>query len=165
MKNMNSAQRCQRPLTFIRQNLREIFYKTWNGTNGILRGPEETDSWTNLKLKISCQTPWQVAGTLSSATTENCVQRRKIRLIESNAKCRHLKKLTCIFRQVFICPPSPPVFMCIINSTSLDEKATLSVVTEIIFAEVYKNCQALYCQLKRRFNWYLSILLIPFFCI
>ncbi len=36
--------------------------------------------------------------------------RRKIRLIESNAKCRHLKKLTCkaTLRQVFIClrPPT-----------------------------------------------------------
>ncbi len=41
--------------------------------------------------------------------------RRKIRLIETNAKCRHLKKLTCkgTLRHVFIClrpktPNSPP---------------------------------------------------------
>ncbi len=40
------------------------------------------------------------------------VIRRKIGQIESNAKYRHLKKLTCkgTLRQVFIClrPPSPP---------------------------------------------------------
>jgi hypothetical protein len=32
-------------------------------------------------------------------------ERRKIRLIEGNAKCRHLNKLTCkgTWRQVFIC--------------------------------------------------------------
>jgi hypothetical protein len=37
--------------------------------------------------------------------------RRKIKLIEGNAKCRHLKQLTCkgTLRQVFIClRPSPP---------------------------------------------------------
>jgi hypothetical protein len=35
----------------------------------------------------------------------DAVQRRKIRLIESTAKCLHLKKLTCkgTLRQVFIC--------------------------------------------------------------
>ncbi len=46
--------------------------------------------------------------------------RRKIRLIESNAKCRHLKKLTNkgILRQMFIClrPRTPfphPITHCI----------------------------------------------------
>jgi hypothetical protein len=27
----------------------QIFVKFWNGPNGILRGPGETDSWKNLK--------------------------------------------------------------------------------------------------------------------
>ncbi len=42
------------------------------------------------------------------------LQRRKIRVIEGNAKCRHPKKLTCkvTFRPVFIClrprTPTPP---------------------------------------------------------
>jgi hypothetical protein len=36
--------------------------------------------------------------------------RRVIRLIESNAKCRHLKKFTCegTLLQVFICLRPPP---------------------------------------------------------
>ncbi len=36
---------------------------------------------------------------------------RNIRLIESNAKCRHLKKLTCkgTLRKVFICLRTPPL--------------------------------------------------------
>ncbi len=39
------------------------------------------------------------------------VGRRKIRLIESNAKFRYLKKLTCkgTSRQVFICLRPPPL--------------------------------------------------------
>jgi hypothetical protein len=56
------------------------------------------------------------------------VKRRKIRLIEGNAKCRYIKKLTCkgILRQVFIClrtrtpylPSPPPFTQCIrVNST------------------------------------------------
>ncbi len=46
-------------------------------------------------------------------------QRRKVRLIEGNAKCRHLKKMTCrgTLRQVFICmmpkTPSPTLTHCI----------------------------------------------------
>ncbi len=38
-------------------------------------------------------------------------KRRKIRLIENNAKSRHLKKLTCKWtsRQVFICLMPPPL--------------------------------------------------------
>ncbi len=41
-------------------------------------------------------------------------RRRKIRLIEGNAKCRHLKKLTCkgTLRHVFICL-RPPFAHCI----------------------------------------------------
>jgi hypothetical protein len=46
-------------------------------------------------------------------------KRRKIRFIEGNAKCRHLKKLTCkrALRQVFIClktrnPYPPPLTHC-----------------------------------------------------
>jgi hypothetical protein len=37
--------------------------------------------------------------------------RRKFRLIESNAKCRHLKKFTCkgTLQQVFICLRPPPL--------------------------------------------------------
>jgi hypothetical protein len=37
--------------------------------------------------------------------SRDAIHRRKIRLIEGNAKCRHLKKLTCkgTLRQVFIC--------------------------------------------------------------
>ncbi len=47
---------------------------------------------------------------------------RKIRLIEGNVKCRHLKKLTCkgTLRQLFICVrpkppprPPPPLYTCI----------------------------------------------------
>jgi hypothetical protein len=36
---------------------------------------------------------------------------RKIRLMESNGKCRYLKKLTCkeTLRQVFICLRTPPL--------------------------------------------------------
>ncbi len=38
------------------------------------------------------------------------LHRRKIRQIESNVKCRYLKKLTCkgTLRQVFICLKPPP---------------------------------------------------------
>ncbi len=42
--------------------------------------------------------------------------RRKIRLTESNAKCRYLKKFTCkgTLRLVFIClRPSPPLCFCL----------------------------------------------------
>ncbi len=34
-----------------------IFEKIRNGPKGILMGPGDTDSWKNLKSKISCQTP------------------------------------------------------------------------------------------------------------
>jgi hypothetical protein len=61
---------------------------------------------------------------MRQAVILNYLARRKIRLIESNAKCPYLKKLTCkgILRQVFIClrptPPSydpmlPPLTHCI----------------------------------------------------
>ncbi len=47
------------------------------------------------------------------AVHQVCEHRRKIRLIESNAKCRYLTKLTCkvTLRQVFYLPevPSPPL--------------------------------------------------------
>ncbi len=52
------------------------------------------------------------------------VHRRKIKLIEGIAKCRHLKKLTCqgTLRQVFICiwartPYTPPytLYMCTVH--------------------------------------------------
>ncbi len=33
--------------------------KIWNGPNRILQGQGETDLWTNLKSKISCQTPYR----------------------------------------------------------------------------------------------------------
>jgi hypothetical protein len=55
--------------------------------------------------------------TIRRVTFEMGCPRRKIRLIEGNAKCCHLKKLTCngALRQVFIClspgtpnPPPPP---------------------------------------------------------
>ncbi len=36
----------------------QIFEKIWNGPNGILRGPWDTDLWKKLKAKISCQTPF-----------------------------------------------------------------------------------------------------------
>jgi hypothetical protein len=35
-----------------------IFVKIQNGPNEILRGQGETDSWKNIKSKISCQTPF-----------------------------------------------------------------------------------------------------------
>jgi hypothetical protein len=35
-----------------------IFEKIRFGSDGLLRGPGETDSWKNLKLKISCQAPF-----------------------------------------------------------------------------------------------------------
>ncbi len=40
-----------------------------------------------------------------------CAPRRKIRMTESNAKCRHLKKLTCkgSLRKLFICLRPPPL--------------------------------------------------------
>ncbi len=36
-----------------------IFEKIRNGPKGILLGPGDTDSWKNLKSKISCQTPFK----------------------------------------------------------------------------------------------------------
>ncbi len=49
------------------------------------------------------------------------VGRRKIRLIEGNAKCRHLKKFTCkgTLRQVFICLRSPPPYTLYIRVCSI----------------------------------------------
>jgi len=43
------------------------------------------------------------------------LDRRKIRLVESNAKCRYLKKLTCkgTLQQVFICVKLLQVFICL----------------------------------------------------
>jgi len=62
--------------------------------------------------------------------------RRKIRLIEGNAKCRHLRKLTCkgTLRQVFICPkaqnPIPylpnTLFACILYTYSHREGGELN---------------------------------------
>ncbi len=37
-----------------------IFEKIRNGPDGIIRDPVETDSWKNLKLKITSQTPFTV---------------------------------------------------------------------------------------------------------
>jgi hypothetical protein len=55
-----------------------------------------------------------------SCSFNKCMSRRKIRLIEDNAKCPHLKKFTCTgtLRQVFIClrlriPYPPPFTQCI----------------------------------------------------
>ncbi len=44
-------------------------------------------------------------------TSQTGIHRRKIRLTESRAKCRYLKKLTCkgTLRQVFICLRPPPL--------------------------------------------------------
>ncbi len=36
-----------------------IFEKIWNGTNGILKGLGETDSWKKLKSKISWHCPFK----------------------------------------------------------------------------------------------------------
>jgi hypothetical protein len=49
--------------------------------------------------------------TLSPPERNKKLIRRKIRLTESNAKCRYLKKFTCIgtLRQVFICLRHPPL--------------------------------------------------------
>jgi hypothetical protein len=57
------------------------------------------------------ETAWKTPTIMRTATARyrlaltHAATRRKIRLIESNAKCRHLKKLTCkgTLLQVFIC--------------------------------------------------------------
>ncbi len=53
----------------------------------------------------------------SIVTPPLSMQRRNIRLIEDNAKCRHIKELTCegTLRQVSICPsPRTPYLLCIL---------------------------------------------------
>jgi hypothetical protein len=68
-----------------------------------------------LKCKISViNCPASVSSDLI-ASIEVLPRRRKIRLIESNAKCRYLKQFTFkgTLQQVIICPeaPSPPRFL------------------------------------------------------
>jgi hypothetical protein len=48
--------------------------------------------------------------------------RSKIRLIESNAKCRYLKKLTCkgTLRQVFICRRSRILYTLPLNTVCIN---------------------------------------------
>ncbi len=50
-------------------------------------------------------------GYIQHSRCANYLDRRKIRLVDTNSKCRHLKKLTCIgtSRQVFICLRPPPL--------------------------------------------------------
>ncbi len=38
----------------------KFWKKIWNDPNGMIRGPGDTDSWKKLKLKISCQTLFNV---------------------------------------------------------------------------------------------------------
>ncbi len=46
-----------------------IFEKIWNGTKGTLSGLGDTDLWKkNLKLKISCQTPFKFFDNVNTST-------------------------------------------------------------------------------------------------
>jgi hypothetical protein len=78
------------------------------GVIGVFQGP--------FYIKFMAQ-PWKQdwGNKASRLLATLSLTRRKIRLIESNAKCRYLKKLTCTgtLRQVVIClrPPSPTRFI------------------------------------------------------
>jgi hypothetical protein len=102
-------------LSYIRShiNLREVLKKVLHisfrhlcivGEKNPVRNP------TNLNvqyLSISCQLP---PSTVHIHSYEYCtLPRRKTRVIESNAKCGYLKKLTCKgnFRQVFYLSEAP----------------------------------------------------------
>ncbi len=77
---------------------------------------------TGIYIKKSCLCTLCTDAALGTGTVNNnkswpvvCMDRRKSKLIEGNAKCRHPKKLTCkgTLRQVFIClrprtPHQPP---------------------------------------------------------
>ncbi len=108
-----------------------VWFKTVTGNKGITHCYEKSKS--KLQLPVSCKIYDLGNKSPSSCQTlcihANCVcvggggpGRRKIRLIEGNAKCRHLKKLTYkgTLRQVFICwgpephtPPSFTLYTCI----------------------------------------------------
>ena len=60
----------------------------------------------NILIKGCCSPAVGVAPPAGAAAV-GCT-RRKIRLIEGNAKCCHLKTLKGTLRQVFICPEPPP---------------------------------------------------------
>ncbi len=81
----------------------------WPRTRRTASGTSSSTSWRSPASMIrdaSIRVPWR---------------RRKIRLIESNAKCRHLKKLTRegTLRQVFIClRPFPLLSFCLRRSSN-----------------------------------------------
>ncbi len=61
----------------------------------------------NTLIKGCCSPVVGVASPAGAAAI-GCT-RGKIRLIEGNAKCCHLKTLTGTLRKVFICPETPPL--------------------------------------------------------
>ncbi len=74
------------------------FLPAWIGVPIPNRGPDLPNHWIRILSS-------------SGSQTLDMRHRRKIRLIESNAKCRYLKKFTCkgTLRPVFICLSSPPL--------------------------------------------------------
>jgi hypothetical protein len=76
-------------------------------------------------------------------------ERRKIKLVEDNAKCRHLKKLICkgTLRQVFNClrprTPYPPLhtlkYTCIQYSYSRRERGDIITREKIKGATVHEG--------------------------
>jgi hypothetical protein len=86
--------------------------KRWKKNNKNKKLMETFSFWFEKSYKICspCISP-RFAGADQNFTTffniiiKICIRPKKKRLIESNAKCRHLKYLTCkgILRQVFIC--------------------------------------------------------------
>jgi hypothetical protein len=65
-----------------------------------------------------------------------------INYIDTKAKCRHLKKLTCkgTLRQEFICLRPPPLLgFCL--GWSGNFVGSESVVTKTVFSEIFLNCE------------------------
>ncbi len=81
---------------------------------------------------------------VSSLPTWDLQNRRKMRLIESNAKFRYLNKLTCkgTLRQVLIClspPPPPPRLLFVSNSLMLAFKNALKKLKAKNHEKMHKN--------------------------
>ncbi len=77
-----------------------------------------------------------------NAYTSFSLGRRKIRLIEGNAKCRHLKKLTCkgTLRQVFICLRPPPLLgFCLGWSSNFAGSETGQIQTVKVLQNMVSN--------------------------
>jgi hypothetical protein len=109
-----------RHLSVIRKQL--LISNDRNRVRWVVLGLSEDGACTDLFENFSVNSS---KGDLSNATAFNPplfllvntlkegVNRRQIRLIESNAKCRHLKKFICkgTLRQVFICQRPPPLLV------------------------------------------------------